>query len=249
MKKEKITFLSYSIIKIICVFIFVFFITGCKDEYVKINAGENAQTEIIYRNHRVLLDIWNPKVISKKKFEKEYVIASHFHEDHYEKNFYAKCTSDKLLMTPGTFKDEYFSIDTIGSSHTSYYKDGITPSNCITLIQVQDIKIGHFGDLGQEFLTNEQITTFGKIDIAILPVLYTFNDTKNLNDVIVKLKPSIIIPTHYDLENLEILLNGRSALFTGKTRFKFSKKNINPLVQKVIIYGELSSGYRKQLLH
>lgn len=114
-----------------------------------------------------------------------YLLVSHEHWDHNNiKNI-------KLVDNNGSFK-----ISKIESYHDDE-NGSLRGSNIIHVIESEDAKICHLGDLGH-VLTNDQIKQIGSIDVLLIPVggVYTI-DYKQANEVVNQLNPNIIIPMHY----------------------------------------------------
>jgi len=74
-------------------------------------------------------------------------------------------------------------------------------SNTIFVITLDEINICHLGDLGHP-LTPTQVTEIGKVDILLVPIggFYTI-DGKQAHEIVQQLKPAIIVPMHYKLDD------------------------------------------------
>ncbi len=117
-----------------------------------------------------------------------YLLVSHEHWDH--NNIQRIIIEDNI----GSFK-----IDKIDSYHDNE-KGNLRGSNLIHIIEAEDTRICHLGDLGH-ILTEEQIKLIGRIDVLLIPVggVYTI-DYKQAVEVVNQLNPSIVIPMHYRTE-------------------------------------------------
>jgi len=85
------------------------------------------------------------------------------------------------------------------------YHDGeqgaLRGSNTIFVITIDEINICHLGDLGHP-LTSKQVADMGKVDILLAPVggFYTI-DAKQAYEIVQQLKPAVIVPMHYKLDD------------------------------------------------
>ena len=75
------------------------------------------------------------------------------------------------------------------------------------VIEAEDMKICHLGDLGQKELADEQLDKIGEIDILMVPVggIYTIDGGEAVK-VINQIEPSVAIPMHYKVDGLTIKL-------------------------------------------
>ncbi|GAI17552.1 unnamed protein product, partial [marine sediment metagenome] len=80
--------------------------------------------------------------------------------------------------------------------------------NTIYVIESEDLRICHLGDLGQKELTEQQLEKIGDVDILMIPVggIYTIS-AQEAGKIMSQLEPHITIPMHYGLPNLKIKLD------------------------------------------
>ena len=118
-----------------------------------------------------------------------YLLVSHEHWDHNN--------TENIMVKDnvGSFK-----ISKIDSYHDNQ-KGALRGPNIIHIIETENKKICHLGDLGH-ILTAEQIKLIGKIDLLLMPIggVFTINYLEAL-EVIKQLQPLVIIPMHYATEN------------------------------------------------
>ena len=76
-------------------------------------------------------------------------------------------------------------------------KGALRGQNRITVIEAENLRVAHFGDLGH-MLSDEQLATLGKIDVLLIPVggYYTI-DAVTAHALVEKIKPRVVIPMHY----------------------------------------------------
>lgn len=137
------------------------------------------------------------------------VTISHEHYDHNNRE--AIKGVPFIIDGPGEYSLKGASIIGIPSRHetepsSAKASEGEGP-NTIFVIEMEDMKVCHLGDLGKK-LTNEQIEQIGEVDILFIPVggKFTLNSDEAL-EVIAQIEPRIIIPMHYKVDGLKIDLD------------------------------------------
>lgn len=72
--------------------------------------------------------------------------------------------------------------------------------NAMLVFDVEGMRVVHAGDLGHT-LSQDQVTTLGRVDVLIIPVggYYTVGP-KEADVVIGQLRPKVVIPMHYKTE-------------------------------------------------
>ncbi|MFA6183915.1 MAG: MBL fold metallo-hydrolase [Parcubacteria group bacterium] len=130
------------------------------------------------------------------------VFISHTqHDDH--SNAEALKDSPVVIDTPGEYSIKGINVTGIDSFHDD--KEGAERGrNTIFVLDTEDIRICHLGDLGTE-LSVKQVEQIGEVDILMIPVggKYTI-DAKQSVKIAKKLSPAIIIPIHYKMTGTKI---------------------------------------------
>lgn len=125
------------------------------------------------------------------------VTVSHNHYDH--NNYGAIKNNPFVIDSAGEYEINKSVIKGIDSYHDD--QKGITRgNNLVYLLEVDNIRICHLGDLGQSSLTNEQLEKIGQVDILFIPIggVSTI-DWKAANTIISQIEPRLIIPMHYKI--------------------------------------------------
>lgn len=124
------------------------------------------------------------------------VLISHSHAGH--NNSEALKGNPSVIDIPGEYSVKGINIVGIGSFHDSNsgQDQGI---NTIYILEVENIKICHLGDLGTD-LTEKQMGEIDGVDILMIPIggKYTI-DAKKAIELVRKLEPKIVIPMHYKI--------------------------------------------------
>lgn len=134
------------------------------------------------------------------------VLVSHDHHDH--NNIGALKGEPAVIDIPGEYSVKGISIVGLSSVHG----DDINTPNTIFILESEDIKVCHLGDLGGE-LTEKQLGEIDGVDILMIPVggKYTI-DAKQAIGIVKKLEPKIVIPMHYKM-------NGTTADIADEKQF------------------------------
>jgi len=136
------------------------------------------------------------------KLEADIVLTSHDHSGH--NNIKAVSGNPFLISSPGEYEIKGVYIQGIDSWH-DFFQGKERGNNTIYIIETEEIKLCHLGDLGQKELTNEQLEKIGQVDILMIPVggVYTIS-AKEAIKIISQIEPKITIPMHYALPKLKI---------------------------------------------
>jgi L-ascorbate metabolism protein UlaG (beta-lactamase superfamily) len=138
--------------------------------------------------------------------EADLVLCTH---DHYDHNNVKSIKGNPFLIDgPGEYEVKGVFVQGISSWHDN--KQGEERGkNTIYTIEVEDLKICHMGDFGQDELNESQLEQIGEIDILMIPVGGTYTiDAKGALKVSSQIEPKIIIPMHYSLPKLKVKLDG-----------------------------------------
>lgn len=155
---------------------------------------------------KIAIDPYSEKIgLKPPKIEADFLLISHHHYDHDNKEV---ILGDYFLIEkPGEYEKKGIFIKAIPSFHDE--KEGKERGeNLIFLIESEEIKVCHLGDLGQKELTEEQLEKLNGIDVLMIPVggIFTIS-AKEAIKIIEQIEPKIVIPMHYYLPNLKIKLN------------------------------------------
>ncbi len=139
--------------------------------------------------------------IKLPKISSDIITVSHDHQDH---NFVEHITEaitrpqPFVINGPGEYEISGVSITGIPSFHDSVSGKNFG-CNTIYIVTMDGIRLVHLGDIGQQ-LTDQQIEEINGVDILFVPVGGTYTlDSKQAQEVVGKVEPSITIPMHYKL--------------------------------------------------
>jgi len=134
-------------------------------------------------------------------FQADILLITHNHHDHNNKK--AIKGEPLVIEGPGEYEAKEVYIQGISSWHdeNNGKEKGI---NTIYLIEAEEMRICHLGDLGIE-LEQKELDLINSVDILMIPIggNYTI-DYKKAIDLIKKIEPAIIIPMHYKINGSTI---------------------------------------------
>jgi len=129
------------------------------------------------------------------------VTISHDHYDH--NNFEALKNNPFVVDGEGEFEIKKILIRGINSFHDNS-EGRERGNNTIYIIEMEDLKICHLGDFGQEGFLNGQLEKIGHVDILFVPVGGTFTiDWKLASSIVNQIEPRIVIPMHYKVAGVK----------------------------------------------
>jgi L-ascorbate metabolism protein UlaG (beta-lactamase superfamily) len=170
---------------------------SCFKLMVKTNNGEKIT---------ILIDPFSKDIgLTPPRGGADIVIVSH---DHYDHNNVKTVSGEPFIIdSPGEYDVKKVFIRGIYSFHDNS-KGEERGVNTISLIEAEDMKICHLGDLGQKELSDNQLEKIGEVDILMIPVggTYTINGSEAVK-IINQIEPKVVIPMHYKIPGLNIKLN------------------------------------------
>jgi len=196
-------FFSFLIVSIICCILGIPKASEGKDP-IRLYCLYPPQVELISaRGTRVLIDVHDPEALSSPPTKKDVLLTTHNHGDHRRLDFVKSFPGQQLDVKIGEIKIEDVMIRGIVSAHNEgdeFRSEGGT--NYIFIVDMGGLRIAHFGDIGQDALTPEQLSALGKVDIAITQLSNFYSDMNAANkkgfNLMDQVKPRLIIPTHID---------------------------------------------------
>jgi L-ascorbate metabolism protein UlaG (beta-lactamase superfamily) len=206
---------------------------------------ENAQVELSTGSTpRVFIDVYNSSVLTAPPTENDILLTTHAHPDHIQQDFLDTFPGQQLFIQEGEITVAGISITGIAATHTAYGNDEFLPtggSNYIYLVEMGDFRIAHFGDIGQEELTAEQLEVLGEVDIAISQFVNSFSQMDNYNEkgfnLMGQLQPQMIIPAHgnSNMKAMTLAAERWHVYTTPEIFITVTKSDLTPETQMVIM--------------
>jgi L-ascorbate metabolism protein UlaG (beta-lactamase superfamily) len=240
---------------LIVLFIVVFTIMtaqGAEPKVTIICDDADAQFEAISPDGiRVLMDIANPGLLSSPVVAKDILVTTHSHADHYRSNFVDSFPGQQLKIKAGVLQTDGVQVTGIASAHSAsgeFLPEG--GSNYIYLIEMGNLRIAHFGDIGQEKLTEDQLKALGEIDVAITQLSNSFSamNIQNLKgfNLMDQVNPKLILLTHIDEATAKYAAQKWESFYiTGP--LKISKADLTGGKTKILFmesWGKISKGMK-----
>lgn len=136
------------------------------------------------------------------RFSADVAVSSHAHPRH--SGLHELSGEPFLISGPGEYEAKGLSVTGIPSFHDKEggKKKGL---NTIYVVEMEDMRLCHLGDLGSAILDAETLEAIGKVDILFVPtggedVL----DPEEAAKIVGALEPKIVLPMHYALPKTSI---------------------------------------------
>lgn len=121
------------------------------------------------------------------------VTVSHGHFDH---NYLAGVRASRVISQVGEYEFDGVKIVGCESFHDGQ-KGALRGKNILFTIEMDGIKLCHFGDLGETYRA-DIAEKLGGADIFLIPVGGTYTiDARQAKEYVDKCKPCAVIPMHY----------------------------------------------------
>ena len=147
----------------------------------------------------VVIDPFEGLGIPEPKANADVVLCSHSHKDHNNSGPVLKDGGIVVEGFVGSREIQGVSLKGVASFHDADAGKQ-RGKNSIYVIQLDDIRFCHLGDLGHE-LTSNHINEIGEIDVLLTPVGGGPTIGPDLASSIAKrLDPRIVVPMHYNAE-------------------------------------------------
>lgn len=221
---------------------------------VTIYYEENAQVELVdAAGTRVLLDVFRPSSLSSPATDKDVLLTTHTHPDHVNTEFQKNFPGQQLFKTSGKLTLPGVNITSLDSAHNANVPLG-QGGNYIFIVEMGGLRIAHFGDIGQDALTPEQLTALGKIDVAITQFENSFsgmfaNATEKTGKgftLMDQVKPRVIIPTHSGMAAGKIAVEQWKSFAAGKPSITVRPDQLPPESETYFIFmGTAAASFQK----
>lgn len=211
---------------------------------------EWAQVELVSPSGRhIYMDVYNPAFLTKPPSEEDVLLTTHLHNDHYLASFQNSFPGQQLFTSEGVIELPDVTITGIAAAHNSDETiQAVNADDYIYIIDVAGLRIAHFGDIGQEALTADQLAALGKVDLAITQFAnnYSGMTAKNLKgfNLMDQLKPRLVIPTHSDMDSIKIAVERWKGYFSESSTITLSASSM-PADQSILVLGNLAPSYGK----
>jgi hypothetical protein len=211
---------------------------------VTLNYGEYAQFEIISSSgQRVMVDVYDPEKLSRPVEASDVLLTTHTHWDHLNEDFLANFPGLQLFVEIGMLEAPGAIVQGIASAHNhgdAFKNEGGT--NYVYLVEIGGLRIAHFGDIGQEKLTAEQLVVLGQVDIAITQLNNPYSDMNAENrkgiNLMDQVQPRLIIPTHINLDAAKQAVAQWPGLYSETPSVVICEADLSEYGTQILFMGE-----------
>ncbi len=219
-----------------------------ENEELLIEYIAHASFKLVYKDHSILLDPFADHIWIGYDFPKnimaDAVFSTHPHYDHDGGLFRGLHPywegKIPLYQDPGIFEIEDFKVTGLKGKHCDPYGKEFGQKNTIWIIEAAGLRLVHWGDNGP--ITDSLALELKNVDVLMVPIDDEEHILKNeeLNTVLQRINPKIIIPMHYKIAELEKEEGKPQDLGTidnylkGKSNVKFLKRNFSALSIEVL---------------
>jgi len=156
------------------------------------------------RNAAVVTDPYPPSIgLKLQRMDADLVTISHEHDNH---NYTQAVREAYEIRGPGEY--EVAGVSVIGfQTYHDADKGAKHGRNTVFLIEIDDVRICHLGDLGHR-LDDTDAETVSSVDVLLVPVGgRTAINAAQAAEVVRQLEPRYVVPMHYAIPGLKLELD------------------------------------------
>jgi L-ascorbate metabolism protein UlaG (beta-lactamase superfamily) len=156
------------------------------------------------RGAAVVTDPFPPSIgLKLSRLDADLVTVSHEHENH---NYTQVMRDAYEIRGPGEYEVAGVSVIGVPTYHDAE-KGGKHGRNTIYLIEIDDVRVCHLGDLGHP-LDDSEAEAISSPDVLLVPVGgRTTIDAAQAAAVVRQLEPRFVVPMHYKIPGLKLELD------------------------------------------
>jgi L-ascorbate metabolism protein UlaG (beta-lactamase superfamily) len=157
------------------------------------------------RNAAVVTDPYPPSIgLKLSRMDADLVTISHEHENHN----YTQVVRDGAYEIHGPGEYEVAGVSVIGvPTYHDAEKGTKYGRNTVYLIEIDDVRICHLGDLGHK-LEDAEAEAVASPDVLLVPVGgLTAMNAAQAAEVVRQLEPRYVVPMHYAIPGLKLQLD------------------------------------------
>jgi L-ascorbate metabolism protein UlaG (beta-lactamase superfamily) len=156
------------------------------------------------RSAAVVTDPFPPSIgLKLPKLEADLVTVSHEHENH---NYTQVMRDSYEIRGPGEYEVAGVSVVGVPTFHDAE-KGAKHGRNTVYLIEIDDVRICHLGDLGHA-LEDAEAEAISSPDVLLVPVGgRTAINAAQAAEIVRQLEPRFVVPMHYAIPGLKLELD------------------------------------------
>ena len=156
------------------------------------------------RSAAVVMDPFPPSIgLKLSRLDADLVTVSHEHENHN----YTQIVRDAYeIRGPGEYEVAGVSVIGVPTFHDAE-KGARHGRNTVYLIEIDDVRVCHLGDLGHK-LEDAEAEAISSPDVLLVPVGgHTAINAAQAAEVVRQLEPRFVVPMHYAIPGLKLQLD------------------------------------------
>lgn len=156
------------------------------------------------RSAAVVTDPYPPSIgLKLQRLDGDLVTVSHEHENH---NYTQVMRDAYEIRGPGEYEVAGVSVIGVPTFHDSE-KGAKHGRNTVYLIEIDDVRVCHLGDLGHR-LDDAEAEAISAPDVLLVPVGgHTAINAAQAAEVVRQLEPRYVVPMHYAIPGLKLQLD------------------------------------------
>jgi L-ascorbate metabolism protein UlaG (beta-lactamase superfamily) len=156
------------------------------------------------RGAAVVTDPYPPSIVLKlQRLDADLVTVSHEHENH---NYTQVMRDAYEIRGPGEYEVAGVSVIGVPTFHDAE-KGAKHGRNTVYLIEIDDVRVCHLGDLGHR-LDDAEAEAIASPDVLLVPVGgHTAINAAQAAEVVRQLEPRFVVPMHYAIPGLKLQLD------------------------------------------
>ena len=156
------------------------------------------------RGATVVTDPYPPSIgLKLQRLDGDLVTVSHEHENH---NYTQVMRDAYEIRGPGEYEVAGVSVIGVPTFHDSE-KGAKHGRNTVYLIEIDDVRVCHLGDLGHR-LDDAEAETISSPDVLLVPVGgHTAINAAQAAEIVRQLEPRFVVPMHYAIPGLKLQLD------------------------------------------
>jgi L-ascorbate metabolism protein UlaG (beta-lactamase superfamily) len=156
------------------------------------------------RSAAVVTDPYPPAIgLKLQRLEADLVTVSHEHDNH---NYTQGVREAYEIRGPGEYEVAGISVIGFPTYHDAE-KGARRGRNTVYLIEIDDVRVCHLGDLGHR-LDDTDAETVSSVDVLLVPVGgRTAINAAQAAEVVRQLEPRFVVPMHYAIPGLRVELD------------------------------------------
>lgn len=215
---------------------------------ITLTYGDNAQVELVTPTGRhVYIDVHSPSLLTRDPSADDILLTTHLHYDHYNAAFVKSFPGQQIFNSTGKIELLDVTISGLAAGHNAgdplLEKGG---TDYIFVIDTGGLRIVHFGDIGQDALTIEQLTAIGSVDVAVTQFSNGYSNMEAANlkgfNLMDQVKPRLIIPTHSDSASTKIAVERWKGWYSTERTITLTAGSV-PAEASILFLGSGAASY------